>query len=583
VSRHGWFFLAVFLIHGCCHAQPDQAELLLNPLANQVRDPEPPTCPGTVTPLPATPRAETGAKSSPTMPMDQTPPSPKNQLAIPADVPGSNLPLFVLPSAQPDRDRALQRLVHDLPPLPPFPGPAPGPSGQPMTLSELQGLAANHHPSIENALAGVEAARGEMVQAGAYPNPTVAWEADQVNTFGAGYQGAYVEQPIKGANKLKLKTAIAAMDLRNAEIALEKAQYEVATQVRSSYFAVLVALENVKVSRAMANFTELIYRNQVKLLANGLAADYEPVQLRPLVFQTRLNLIAAMNHYHAAWKQLAAAVATPDLPPTELSGRVDWPVPVFHHDEVLARLLERNTDMQSALVSIRRARYSLDLAEVTAFPDFDVRVLIQKDNTTPPFNTVYSATLGVPLPIWDQNRGGIMAAKNQLQQANQGPPQVQLRLTASLADAYYRYETARQQVQLGMVQVQDQVRAYRALYSRWNVEGARVSFGDLVSAEQTMVGYVSAYITALGLQWQAVVDVANLLQTNDLFQVCPMQEVAPVPDLESLFHHGADTMPGNAPAGADLQHLSAPPDRPAGPAAGSPPATVRATEESPGK
>jgi len=63
---------------------------------------------------------------------------------------------------------------------------------------------------------------------------------------------------------------------------------------------------------------------------------------------------------------------------------------------------------------------------------------------------------------------------------------------------------------------------------------ADVKFGDVVTAEQTLATYIAAYVTALGQQWQAVVDVANLLQTDDLFQVAPHEEVFPVPDLEPL-------------------------------------------------
>ena len=46
-----------------------------------------------------------------------------------------------------------------------------------------------HNPSIKNAVAAVEAARGAMRQAGAYPNPSLIAAMDTVGTGGAGYQG----------------------------------------------------------------------------------------------------------------------------------------------------------------------------------------------------------------------------------------------------------------------------------------------------------------------------------------------------------------------------------------------------------
>ena len=55
-----------------------------------------------------------------------------------------------------------------------------------------------------------------------------------------------------------------------------------------------------------------------------------------------------------------------------------------------------------------------------------------------------------------------------------------------------------------------------------------VVFGDLVTAQQTLAGYITAYVTALGSQWQAVVDIANLLQTD-----IPAREVLPLAKLGS--------------------------------------------------
>ena len=53
-------------------------------------------------------------------------------------------------------------------------------------------------------------------------------------------------------------------------------------------------------------------------------ATYEPMQVRVLALQARTLTIQGHNRYLAAWKQLAAAVGLPGLPPSELAG--DSPV-----------------------------------------------------------------------------------------------------------------------------------------------------------------------------------------------------------------------------------------------------------------
>jgi cobalt-zinc-cadmium efflux system outer membrane protein len=463
---------------------------------------------------------------------DKKPPS---RLVVPPTLPGADAPpITMFPEDPARKKRYLAELFPPLPPPPQLPLTAPGPEGRPMNLADLQRLAALYSPAIKNAQAAVEAAKGTVKQAGAYPNPSFFFEQDTVETGPAGYEGFGVDQVIKTGNKLKLQQAAAMMDLLNARLALKRAYSDLAYQVRTNYFAVLVALEGVKVSEALYQFTNEIYRVQVELVEGTIAAPYEPLQLRPLAIQARFNLIQAQNQYLASWKQLAATLGLRDMPPTELVGRVDMPVPVFDYNDTLARMLANHTDVLTAYNNLQKARYNLKLAKIAPLPDVDVHVLVQKDYTTPPFQVVHSLAVTVPVPVWDQNQGNIKQATGALAQATAGPDQTRNSLTITLAEAFNRYKTARENVDIAMQQIRDQVRAYRNLYARRQSDPAAVSFGDVVTAQQTLATYIAAYTTALGLQWTAVNDVANLLQTEDLFQVNKRQDVAPVPDLTQL-------------------------------------------------
>jgi cobalt-zinc-cadmium efflux system outer membrane protein len=487
------------------------------------------------------------------------------RIQIPPDLPGADAPPIAVGKKTPEElKRYLQELYPPLPALPPMKAIAPGPEGRPMTLSDLQRLGALYSPAIKNAIAAVKAAEGAARQAGAYPNPTFAYEHDTVQTGPAGYPGFYIDQVIKTGNKLKLQEAAAVMDLLNAKLALRRAYSDLAYQIRGNYFSVLVALENIRISEALYKFTEEIYRVQVEWVGGGERAWYEPMALRPLALQARLNLVQARNQYLASWKQLAANMGLPEMPPSDVAGRVDLPIPVFDYDQVRARVLSNHTDVLTAYNALQKAHYNLQLARVTPLPDVEVRFLVQKDYSTPPNQVANSTVFSLPVPIWDQNKGGIRQAEGMLEQAAVGPDQARNSLTVTLADAYNRYETALQNVQIAMQQVRDQLRVYRGIRERWEADPTTVGLTDLVTAQQALVTYITAYVTALGLQWQAVVDVANLLQTDDLFQVGPGQEVAPIPDLNHLRLPSCPPRPAMLPSvnkgadnPADVQPVSA--------------------------
>ena len=463
------------------------------------------------------------------------------RLNIPEDLPGAKLPPISLPKVEKGNEEARSKAIANLYPTPPSlgedPPDAPGPEGRPLTLSDLQHLALTHNPLVRQAAAKVEEMRGAAIQAGLPPNPTFGYEGDTINTTGgAGYQGAFVEQKVITMGKLPLARAIAAFDLRNAEIAKKKVESDLATKVRGTYFAVLVAQESIRLNRALVKFTNNVYQvYSVQLEKGGFVAPYEPMYMRFLAGQARGALIQSRNRRTSAWRQLAAAIGMPTMPPTQLAGRIDIPVPDFDLACIQRKILVDHTDILTATTSIHQAEFQLKAARLVLIPDVNLRVMVQRDNTGPPFGTAPSVVMSMPIPVWDRNQGNIMQAQAALVRLHGEVPRVQNDLTRTLADAYERYDNNRQLFVLYRDHtLPDLVQVYRGVYASFREEG-RNGLTELVVAEQNLATAVGTYITTLGQLWQGVVDVADLLQTPDLFGLqggcC---RVAEIPDLEKL-------------------------------------------------
>jgi cobalt-zinc-cadmium efflux system outer membrane protein len=458
----------------------------------------------------------------------------KYQLKIPEIVPGAETPLINLPEDKAEREKIVDRL-YDLPPLPEEPRPLPGPNGCPYTLAQLQQLAALNSPQLRQAASDVETARGNLDQARTYPNPTVGIEnGANANNTGSGTAGVFVDQVIKISGKLKLQAAAAEMDLRNAELALVRARSDLATQVRTAYYAILVAQETVRVNKALAQFTDDIFRLQADLLRAGQAASHEPAALRAQSFTVRLAYKQAIVNYAYAWKQLVATLGLPHLPLTAVEGRVDRLIPYYDYDAVLSHVLRNHTDIVTARNTVEKARYTLKLAQVTPVPDVEVRADLWKEFQVAPFNTFHTVSVSVPLPIWDQNRGNIRAASSGLVRASEEPHRVEITLTNNLATAYAAYKTNLDAVEYYRRYIlPDQVRYYRGVFQRRQID-INASFGDLVQAQQTLAANVSTYLGVLSSLWPAVVNVADFLQTDDLYQLGKPLEVPELPDLAAL-------------------------------------------------
>jgi len=456
----------------------------------------------------------------------------KLDLNIPPGLPGSEAPRVELPRDNAKIDREIDRIYPELPPLPLEPPALPGPDGRPYTLSDLQRLAAANNPTLRQAAADVESARGALVQAKAYPNPGSGYLFDPSNDNStAGVQGVFVDQPVVTGGKLKLGVASAQKDLDNAELAMRRARNDLATAVRNAYFTLLVDKETLVVTRSLARFTDDIYRMQTGLLRGTLAAPYEPASLRAQAFTTRLAYKQAIASYMYDWKQLVATIGLTQAPLTEVSGEVDKFIPYYDFDQVLAYVLQNHTDVLTARNLVPQARYNLKLAQVMgAVPDVDVRATFEKDYVVAPFGTYSMLTVGLPLPLWNRNQGNIMSAQAALIHAAEESHRVEVTLTNNLSAAYGAYQNNLYAVEFYRRYIlPDLVRYYRGIYARRQVD-PNSSFGDLVNAQQNLSTNVNAYLVVLQSLWTSVVSVADLLQTDDLFQLATPRQLPEMPD-----------------------------------------------------
>ena len=424
----------------------------------------------------------------------------RSSYKIPKAVPGSEAPLVRLPlPGDPALPEATSRLFPKLPPLSEEPVPLPGPNGRPYTLAELHRIAAANSPALRQAASDVEAAKGLLKQAVTYPNPTIGFESGPNNNNTAtGTQGFFIDQVIKTGGKLTLAGAQAQMNVYNAELALKRARSDLTTAVRTAYYNLLVDRETVRVNKALAHFTDEIFRLQADLLAGGFAGSHEPAALRSQAFLIRLAYKKAIANYIYDWKQLVAVLGVRQMPFSELEGQVDRLIPNYDYDAVVVHVLHAHTDVLTARNNLVGARYGLKLAQVIPVPDVEVRGDLWREQTIVPFQNFTAVTVSIPFPIWDQNKGNIKAAASALVRAGEGPHQVEVALTNGLAGAYQPYKTNLAAVEYYRRYVlPDQVRYYRGVFERRRIDPT-VAFGDLVQAQQTLAADVTAYLGSTG-------------------------------------------------------------------------------------
>lgn len=463
--------------------------------------------------------------------------SQQKRFSIPRQLPGADAEPLKVPRLDPtapaaERSRQIRALYRPLAALPAEQVP-PSDGSHELTLTELQQLAFDNNPVLRQAAAAVERTRGLAIQAGAYPNPEVGYQADTANTGQtSGYQGGFIAQTIVTADKLSYQQSAAVMEQRVAELELRKTRIELASDVRKAYFDVLIAVETVRLTRALFELADRAYEAQIELVEGLEAAPYEPLQLRVFAQQMHNSVLRAENDYQAAWRSLAAALGLPNLPPAPLHGSAEMLAPQVDYQRALAFLESHHTDLASVASRIQQSGFDLRLQEVTPVPNINLQTSIFHDDTSPLNDAAYSLQIGLPLPVFNRNRGNIIAAEANVIRNQQDWLRARNQLTSQLARSYGRYASATRIVQSYQSDVlPDQMRTYRGIYNRFVQVGDGVDFAQVILAQQTLFTAMQDYVQALSEQWDSAVELARIAQIDDLF------------GMESLIGPAANTEP----------------------------------------
>jgi outer membrane protein TolC len=144
---------------------------------------------------------------------------------------------------------------------------------------------------------------------------------------------------------------------------------------------------------------------------------------------------------------------------------------------------------------------------------------LQYDDTSPLDDVTFNLQVGFVLPVFNKNQGNIYNAQSQIMENHQNLTAAQNELTAQLAEIYGRYSANRVLAQTYREEIlPDQVRMHREGVQFRKGRG-NLDLTPLIVSQQQLDQVVGEYVTVLQAQWQAVVDLAEVLQADELYSL----------------------------------------------------------------
>ena len=402
----------------------------------------------------------------------------------------------------------------------------------PLTLEDLERTALQNNPTVLQASASVEAAKGRARQAGAWPNPTLGLEGNEISggpTIRGGEFGFFATQTIPLGGKLGLGRAVFDREAEQAQSLVDLQQQRILSAVRTRYYEVLTIERRVEVLDRLAQLTSEAVGVSRQLYNVGAADRPDVLEAEIEAQRSQLDLTAARNTRFAVWRRLAATVGDPTLMPRPLATSIDAAVPELDRETSLRQIVDRSPEVRAARADIERTRAIVSRARKETFPDVFLRgglaynrELLETSSAgrPQPVGREGSFEVGLSVPLFNRNQGGVAAARAEQSRAETEVTRLGLSIESRLASVFDEYLTALRSAEAYRNDMLPRAEeAYRLYLARYREAAA--AYPQVLIAQRTLFQLNAEYLQDLEAAWRAALRIQGFLVDDDGLAVPP--------------------------------------------------------------
>jgi cobalt-zinc-cadmium efflux system outer membrane protein len=331
--------------------------------------------------------------------------------------------------------------------------PAGGAPAAPLSLEEAQNLAFTRNADWRIAHSQVEAALAQLKAAREFPNPSLGLSTSKINTDGRSNDTVLghgllnrsydsivsLSQLFELGGKRSLRQSSAKDGVHAAEALRDDTHRLLLQSVIQTYVAALTAREEV----AILTESAAALRREADIAGHRLTAGdiaaADQAQIEIAADQLELNADAANATARTAVMTLETLLGEPHPNGTTVLA------------DTLAQLSQKSAldpeeppgsrpDIAAAEASVARAEADLKLQRRANVPD--VTLSLQYERQPPDQPNTAGVALSMPIPLWNHNTSGILAARAARDQAQAQLDKVRVQASADVAAARIAFREA---------------------------------------------------------------------------------------------------------------------------------------------
>jgi cobalt-zinc-cadmium efflux system outer membrane protein len=371
-----------------------------------------------------------------------------------------------------------------------------------LSLNEALALFLQQNLDVLIAKYGIEYSKGQQITARLFPNPVMSIGTlssyTQGRTLTTGGQLFFqAQQLFELAGKRGYRIESAGFGAQSAEAAFEDAVRQLGFTVKDSYYRVQLAQRRLALAEENRDrFSRILEINTIRF-KKGYIAEVDLIRIRLQMVDFQSQVIQSLQEAESARGDLRQLLRLSPATTVELTTDLE-----FHRiDPEIGKLrvaaIDVRPDLRSKRFTYSQREADLRLAQAYRVPDVTVGAGYAIQGPLGPDNPQqWALNLGLPVPLFNRNQGGIRQAEVAVQAAEADLNKAVNVVENEVEVAYRNLLQSRRLVEAYVGGVLDDARATFTIVERAYERGGATIL-DLLDAARTSRTIQQNYIEAL--------------------------------------------------------------------------------------
>ncbi|QSB24990.1 TolC family protein [Flavobacterium sp. CLA17] len=298
----------------------------------------------------------------------------------------------------------------------------------------------------------IDASKALTIQARIWDNPTITAELNAYNPernqyFDIGKEGQKafgIEQLIYLGGKKRNEIKLAQTNEKLAELQFNDLLRNLKLQLRKSFFTVYYNTKSLETTdRQLVHIEDLVNSYSIQA-QKGNVPLRDVVRLQSLFLNFKNERMAVVNSNIEEQANLKLLLNTTENVVPDVSGddfnkytkTIPFDLKSFETDAIANRpdYLAKQKDIEANELNVKWQK-SLSIPDITLGANYDQR--------SGAFNKEANLTIGIPLPLWNKNKGNIKYAQTILEQSKIEKQNFDLQLQTEITSAWNKWDESR--------------------------------------------------------------------------------------------------------------------------------------------